>query len=159
MVQLISGRQMKVWLLNICTSRERAGFTNISFQTKIDFLLQSTSAKPSQFPRLLSKWGGEPVHAKPYFLHLGQTIHFCLNWSKGSRWTQKGTQMVNTLGLTILVPFGPSWTTLERWQACRVWLFLVQNGPFLGHPQSWTVGPKPKVKKGSSPGLLCVAYF
>ena len=138
MVQLISGRQMKVWLLNICTSRERAGFTNISFQTKIDFLLQSTSAKPSQ-------WGGEPVYAKPYFLHLGQTIHFCLNWSKGSRWTQKGTQMVNTLGLTILVPFGPSWTTLERWQACHA----------IFHP-NWTIfGPSPVMNDGPQSKTSC----
>ena len=80
---------------------------------------------------------------------------FVWNGPKGPRGAQKGPKWSKTLRLTILVPFGPFWTTLERWQACHVWPFLVQNGPFLGHPQSWTVDPK--VKKGSSPGLLCVA--
>ena len=41
-------------------------------------------------------------------------------------------------GLPCLAIFGPKWT-------------------IFGHPQSWTVDPK--VKKGSSPGLLCVAYL
>merc|ERR1711894_826855 len=59
-----------------------------------------------------------------------QKINFCL---KGSRWAQKCPKWSKTLRLTILVPFGPFWTTLERWQACHVWPFLVQNGPFLGH--------------------------
>ena len=80
---------------------------------------------------------------------------FVWNGPKVSRWAQNGPKWSKTLWLIILVPFGPFWTTLERWQACHVWPFLVQNGPFLGHPQSWTVDPK--VKKGSSPGLLCVA--
>ena len=54
------------------------------------------------------------------------------------------SQMVNNTKVDILVPFGPFWTTFERWQACPVWLFLVQNGPFLGHTQSWTADPKVK---------------
>ena len=38
----------------------------------------------------------------------------------------------------------PFWTTLERWEACHFWPFLVQNGPFFNHPQSWTLDPKLK---------------
>ena len=75
-----------------------------------------------------------------------QIINSCLKWS------QKGPKCSRRLRLTILVPFGLLWNTLERWQACHVWPFLVQNGPFLGHPQSWTVDPK--VKKASWPGSL-----
>ena len=43
-----------------------------------------------------------------------------------------------------MVPLGPFWTTLECSQACHVWPFLVQNGPFFGHHQSWTVHPTVK---------------
>ena len=74
---------------------------------------------------------------------------------KGPDAPKMGPKWSKTFRLTILVPFGPFWTALECWQACHVWPFLVQNGPFLGHPQSWTVDPR--VKKGSSPRLLCVA--
>ena len=45
------------------------------FQTRIDILLQSTSAKP-------------------YFVHLGQKNHFCLKWSKRVQMGPKGFQMV-----------------------------------------------------------------
>ena len=45
------------------------------FQTKIDFLLRSTSAKP-------------------YFVHLGPKINFCLKWSKRVQIGPKGSQMV-----------------------------------------------------------------
>ena len=61
----------------------------------------------------------------------GQKIHFCLKWFKG---TQKGPEWSRTPWLTIVVPFGPFWTTLECWQACHVWPVWIQNGPFLGHP-------------------------
>ena len=74
---------------------------------------------------------------------------------KGPDGPKMGLKWSKTFRLTILVPFGPFWTTLECWQTCHVWPFLVQNGPFLGHPQSWTVDPR--VKKGSSLCLLCVA--
>ena len=63
---------------------------------------------------------------------------------KGPEGPKMGPKWSKTLRLTILVPFGPFWTTLECWQACHVWPFLVQNGPFLGHPQSWTVDPRVK---------------
>ena len=43
------------------------------FQTKIDFLLRSTSDKP-------------------YFVHLGQKIHFCLKWPKRVQMGPKGSQ-------------------------------------------------------------------
>ena len=46
------------------------------FQTKINFLLRSTSAKA-------------------YFVHLGQTIHFCLKWSIG---VQMGPKWSKTPG-------------------------------------------------------------
>ena len=75
---------------------------------------------------------------------------FVWNGPKESRWALKGRKWSKTLGFTILVLFGPFWTTFERLQVCHVWPVLVQNGPFLGHPQSWTVDPK--VKKRSSPG-------
>ena len=32
--------------------------------------------------------------AKPYFVHLGQKIHFCPKWSKGVQMGSKGFQMV-----------------------------------------------------------------
>ena len=32
--------------------------------------------------------------------------------------------------------FGPSSTTFGHRQACHVWPFLAQNGPYLGNPQS-----------------------
>ena len=79
------------------------------FQTKIDFLLRSTSATPI--------WGKKFI--------------FVWNGPKGSRWAQKGPKWSKTLRLTILDPFGPFWTPLERWQACHVRPFLVPNGPFL----------------------------
>jgi len=82
------------------------------FQTKIDFLLRSTSATPI--------WGKKFI--------------FVWNGPKGSRWAQKGPKWSKTLRLTILDPFGPFWTTLERWQACHAWPFLVQGGPFLTPP-------------------------
>ena len=59
------------------------------FQTKNVFLLLNTSVKP-------------------YFVDLGQKNHYCLKWPK------KGSQMVKTLGLIILVTFGTNWTTLKR---------------------------------------------
>ena len=89
------------------------------------------------------------MYAKPYFVSMGQPNNFCLKWSKSVQMGQKGSQIVKKV-----YHFGPFWTTLECWQACHVWPFLVQTGPFLGHPQSWTVDPS--VKKGSSPRLLCV---
>ena len=59
---------------------------------------------------------------------------FVWNGSEAPRWAQKDPKWSITVRLTIL----------ERWEACHVWPFLVQNGPFLGHPQSWTVGPRVK---------------
>ena len=44
------------------------------FQTKIDSLLRSTSAKP-------------------YFVHLGQKIHFCLKWRKRVQMGPKGSPL------------------------------------------------------------------
>ena len=44
-----------------------------------------------------------------------QKIIFCWKWSKGVQMGPKGSQMVKkTIGLAILVPFGPFWTTLGR---------------------------------------------
>ena len=45
---------------------------NASTFTRIDILLRSTSAKP-------------------YFVHLGQTIHFCLKWSERIQMGPKGS--------------------------------------------------------------------
>ena len=81
---------------------------------------------------------------------------FVWNSQKRSRWVQRGAKWSKTLRLTILVLFEPFWITLERWQACHVCPFLVQNGPFFAiPPQSWALDPN--TRKGSSPGLLCVA--
>ena len=102
------------------------------FQTKIAFLLLSTSAKPEiNIKNLLYPFG-----AKKSFL--SKMVQ------KGPDGPKMGPKWSKTFRLTILVPFGPFWTTLECWQACHVWPFLVQNGPFLGHPQSWTVDPRVK---------------
>ena len=51
---------------------------------------------------------------------------------------------------TLLDLFGPLWKVDNPAMP-----FFIQNGPFLSHPQSWTRDPR--VKKGSSPRLLCVA--
>ena len=51
-------------------------------------------------------------------------INFCLKWSKGVQMGSKGSQMDKTLGLAILAPFWPFWTSLECWQVCHVWPFL-----------------------------------
>ena len=114
------------------------------FQTRIDILLRSTSATP-------------------YFVHLGQKNHFWLKWSKRVQMDPKGVpNNQKDSGWPFWSLLNPFWTTLERWQACHVWPFLVQNGPFLGHPQSWTVDPR--VKKRliiTSPmcGLLVEPHF
>ena len=44
----------------------------------------------------------------------GAKINFCLKWCKGVQMGPKESQMVKTHRLTILVPFEPFWTTLER---------------------------------------------
>ena len=61
------------------------------------------------------------------FTTLGNAVW---NGPKGSRWAQMGPKWSKRRRLTILGPFEPFWTTLERWQACHVWPFLVQNGPY-----------------------------
>ena len=75
------------------------------FQTKNDFLLKGTIAKP-------------------FFVLLGNKLIFVWNCPKGSRWAQKGPKLSKASRLTILDPFGPLWTTLECWRACHVWPFL-----------------------------------
>ena len=81
---------------------------------------------------------------------------FVWNSQKWSQWVQRGAKWSKTLRFRILVLFEPFWITLERWQACHVCPFLVQNGPFFAiPPQSWALDPN--TRKGSSPGLLCVA--
>ena len=82
------------------------------FQTKMNFLPQMGVAEVLRSKKSIFVWNGP----------------------KWSRWAQKGPKWSKTLRLTILDPFGPFWTTLERWQACHVWPFLVQNGPFLTPP-------------------------
>ena len=68
-----------------------------------------------------------------------QKINFCLKWSKRVQMVPNGQQH---LGWPLWYLLDP----LERWQACHVWPVLVQNGPFLGHPQSCTVDPRVKKK-------------
>ena len=48
------------------------------FQTKNDFLLKSTSAKP-------------------YFVHMEKQIDFCLKWSKSVQLGLKGSQIVKNI--------------------------------------------------------------
>ena len=85
------------------------------FQTKNDFLLQSTLAKP-------------------YFVHLGQQIHFCMKWPKRVQMDPKGSQMVkNHSGR-------PFWSLLEYFvQACHFWSIMDH---FLADPsQEWWTYP------------------
>ena len=91
-------------------------------------------------------WYFAPKHlCKTLFCPFGAKKSFLSEMvQKGPDGPKRGPKWSKRLRLTILVPFGPLWTTLERWQACHVWPFLVQNGPFLGHPQSWTVDPRVK---------------
>ena len=60
------------------------------FQTRIDILLWSTSAKP-------------------YFVHSGQKIIIVWNGPKGTRWAPKGSKWSKTPRFTILAPFRPLW--------------------------------------------------
>ena len=62
------------------------------FQTKINFLLRSTSAKA-------------------YFVHLGQTIHFCLKWSNRVQIGPKWPKIVNN---TYVDHLGPFWTLSDH---------------------------------------------
>ena len=59
------------------------------FQTRIDFLLPSTSTKPC-------------------FVHFGQKNHFCLKWPKR---VQMGSKGVPNGQKHLGFPFGPIWTT------------------------------------------------
>ena len=109
-------------------------------------------------------WYFAPKHlCQPLLCPFGAKKSFLSKMvQKGPDGPKMGPKWSKTFRLTILVPFGPFWTTLECWQACHVWPFLVQNGPFLGHPQSWTVDPR--VKKRliiMSPmcGLLVEPHF
>ena len=98
------------------------------FQTKIAFLLLSTSAKPEiNIKNLLYPFG-----AKKSFLS-----EMVQRGPEGPKRIRNGQKHLGW-------PFWPFWTTLGHWQACHVWPVLVQNGTFLGRPQSWTVDPKVK---------------
>ena len=102
------------------------------FQTKIDSLLQSTSAKP-------------------YFVHLGQKNHFYLKWSKRVQMGPEGYQMVKN---TKVEHFGPFRTLLDHFDKLTSLSFLAIFGP------KWTIfvpspftngGPQSKEKATSSP--------
>ena len=54
----------------------------------------------------------------------GNKSIFVWNGPKVSRRAQKGWKLSKTSRFTIFDPFGPLWTPLECWQACRVWPFL-----------------------------------
>ena len=95
--------------------QQNIGFIS-PFQTRIDILLRSTSAKP-------------------YFVHLGQKNHFVWNGPKGSRWTQTGSQMIKK---TYVYHFGPFWTLLDPFGALTSLPCLAIFGP------KWTIfGPSP----------------
>ena len=119
--------------------------------------LGSLPEQKNFFSDSVKNWYFAPKHlCQPLLCPFGAKKSFLSKMvQKGPDGPKMGPKWSKTFRLTILVPFGPFWTTLECWQACHVWPFLVQNGPFLGHPQSWTVDPR--VKKGSSSCLLCVA--
>ena len=51
-----------------------------------------------------------------------QKIIFCLKWSKR---VQKGPKEFQMVKNNYVDHFGPFWTTLECWQACHVWPFLL----------------------------------
>ena len=77
-------------------------------------------------------WYFAPKHlCQPLLCPFGAKKSFLSEMvQKGPDGPKMGPKWSKTLRLTILVPFGPFWTTLECWQACHVWPFLVQNGPF-----------------------------
>ena len=81
---------------------------------------------------------------------------FVWNSQKGSRWVQRGAKWSKTLRLTILVLFGPFWIL---WSVDKLAMFghfwSKMDHFFAIPPQSWTLDPN--TRKGSSPGLLCVA--
>ena len=109
-------------------------------------------------------WYFAPKHlCQPLLCPFGAKKSFLSKMvQKGPDGPKMGPKWSKTFRLTILVPFGPFWTTLECWQACHVWPFLVQNGPFLGHPTSWTVDPRVKkrlVIMSPMCGLLVEPHF
>ena len=107
------------------------------FQTKMNLLPQMNKVGFS--------WGASE-----------QKNHFLFEMVKKGPDGSKGVQNGQKHLCWCLDLFGPFWITLEHWQACHIWPFLVQNGPFFCHPlQPLTLDPN--VKKGSSPGLLCMA--
>ena len=107
-----------------------------------------TSVRRQSFTIKSQNWYFAPKHlCKTLLCPFGASNHFVWNGPKGSRWAQRGPKWSKRLRLTILVPFGPFWTTLERWQACHVW-------PFLGHSQSWTVNPRVK-KRFNATSPMC----
>ena len=76
------------------------------FQAKFNFPLKRTSAK------------------EPYVFS-GHCFYF---WLKSSKRVQMDTlwfQIMNNLYISCFGPFGPFQTTLQRWQTCHVWPFLV----------------------------------
>ena len=77
---------------------------------------------------------------------------------KGPDGPKMGPKWSKTLRLTILVPFGPFWTTLECWQACHVWPFLVQNGPLLGQRWSGKTFMKIRCREVPKPTYLSLLW-
>ena len=82
------------------------------FQTKLDFLLQTTLAKK-------------------HFVFLRRKIDFCLKRSKMVQMGPNGPKWSKTCYIDHL---GPFWTTSGHWQACHVRPFLVPNLPFFMPP-------------------------
>ena len=103
------------------------------FQTRIDILLRSTSAKP-------------------YFVHLGQKNHFCLKWSKRVQMDPNGVPNdQKDLGWpfwSLLGPFGPLWSVDKPAMFGKFWSKMDHFGP------SPVMNGGPQGKKGSSPRLL-----
>ena len=81
------------------------------FKQDIDILLRSTSANP-------------------YFVHLGQKNHFCLNWSKRVQMGPKGFLMVKN---TQVDHFGPFRTLLDHFGVLTSLPCLALFGP------KWTI--------------------
>ena len=73
-------------------------------------------------------WYFAPKHlCQPLLCPFGAKKSFLSKMvQKGPDGPKMGPKWSKTFRLTILVPFGPFWTTLECWQACHVWPFLIQ---------------------------------
>ena len=88
-------------------------------------------------------WYFAPKHlCKTLFCRFGAKKSFLSEMvQKGPDGPKRGPKWSKRLMLTILVPFGPFWTTLECWQACHNCPFWVKMDHFWAIPSHERLTP------------------